>query len=332
MISKKDSKRLTTYIDRFSTARVLVVGDIVLDHYIWGKVSRISPEAPVPVVNVTRESLLLGGATNVVNNIHGLGGHVSVCGVIGQDDAGKQLLHLLRKQGIRTEGLIIDSARPTTIKTRVIAHSQQVVRFDRESKERIERDLHRRIFDYVGQQLREGLDAIVLSDYCKGVVTSGLVRDIVRLAKKHSVIVTVDPKINHFGMYSGVTILTPNIMEASMGSKIEIDNEQTLHKAGNLLLKRLKCDAVLITRGEQGMTLFEHIGRVTHIPTVAREVFDVTGAGDTVISTLTLAMASGASMVDAARISNYAAGIVVGVVGTSVVEPAELKQRIIQSS
>jgi D-glycero-beta-D-manno-heptose-7-phosphate kinase len=332
MISKKDSKRLTTYIDRFSTARVLVVGDIVLDHYIWGKVSRISPEAPVPVVNVTRESLLLGGATNVVNNIHGLGGHVSVCGVIGQDDAGKQLLHLLRKQGIRTEGLIIDSARPTTIKTRVIAHSQQVVRFDRESKERIERDLHRRIFDYVGQRLREGLDAIVLSDYCKGVVTSGLVRDIVRLAKKHSVIVTVDPKINHFGMYSGVTILTPNIMEASMGSKIEIDNEQTLHKAGNLLLKRLKCDAVLITRGEQGMTLFEHIGRVTHIPTVAREVFDVTGAGDTVISTLTLAMASGASMVDAARISNYAAGIVVGVVGTSVVEPDELKQRIIQSS
>jgi rfaE bifunctional protein kinase chain/domain len=332
MISKKDSKRLTTYIDRFSTARVLVVGDIVLDHYIWGKVSRISPEAPVPVVNVTRESLLLGGATNVVNNIHGLGGHVSVCGVIGQDDAGKQLLHLLRKQGIRTEGLIIDSARPTTIKTRVIAHSQQVVRFDRESKERIERDFHRRIFDYVGQQLHEGLDAIVLSDYCKGVVTSGLVRDIVRLAKKHSVIVTVDPKINHFGMYSGVTILTPNIMEASMGSKIEIDNEETLHKAGNLLLKRLKCDAVLITRGEQGMTLFEHIGRVTHIPTVAREVFDVTGAGDTVISTLTLAMASGASMVDAARISNYAAGVVVGVVGTSVVEPDELKQRIIQSS
>ncbi len=332
MISKKDSKRLTAYVDRFSAARVLVVGDIVLDHYIWGKVSRISPEAPVPVVNVTRESLLLGGATNVVNNIHSLGGLVSVCGVIGQDAAGKQLLHLLHEQGIRTEGLIVDSARPTTIKTRVIAHSQQVVRFDRETKERIGRDTHRRIFDYVGKQLSEGLDAIVLSDYCKGVVTSGLVRDIVRLAKKHRVIVTVDPKVSHFGMYSGVTILTPNITEASIGSKIEIDNEQSLLKAGKLLLKRLKCDAVLITRGEQGMSLFDHIGRVTHIPTVAREVFDVTGAGDTVISTLTLAMASGASMVDAARISNYAAGIVVGVVGTSIVKPEELKQRILQGT
>jgi rfaE bifunctional protein kinase chain/domain len=332
MISKKDIKRLTDYVDCFSAARVLVVGDIVLDHYIWGKVSRISPEAPVPIVNVTRESLLLGGATNVVNNIHSLGGLVSVCGVIGQDAAGKQLLHLLHEQGIRTDGLIVDSARPTTIKTRVIAHNQQVVRFDRETKERIERDTHRRIFDFVGKQLSEGLDAIVLSDYCKGVVTSGLVRDIVKLAKKHEVIVTVDPKVSHFGMYSGVTILTPNITEASIGSKIEIDSEQSLLKAGKLLIKRLKCDAVLITRGEQGMSLFDHIGKVTHIPTVAREVFDVTGAGDTVISTLTLAMASGASMVDAARISNYAAGIVVGVVGTSTVKPEELKQRIIQGT
>jgi rfaE bifunctional protein kinase chain/domain len=332
MISKKDIKRLTGYVDLFSDARVLVVGDIVLDHYIWGKVSRISPEAPVPVVNVTRESLLLGGATNVVNNIHSLGGHVSVCGVIGQDEAGKQLLQLLHKQGIRVDGLVVDSSRPTTIKTRVIAHSQQVVRFDRESKERIERDIHRRIFDYVVKQLNEGLDAIVLSDYCKGVVTSALVRDIVRLAKKHKIIVTVDPKVSHFGMYSGVTILTPNITEASIGSKIEIDNERSLLKAGKLLLKRLKCDAVLITRGEQGMSLFDHMGRVTHIPTVAREVFDVTGAGDTVISTLTLAMASGASMVDAARISNYAAGIVVGIVGTATVKPEELKQRIKQAT
>jgi rfaE bifunctional protein kinase chain/domain len=330
MISKKDRKRLIAHIDRFSAARVLVVGDIVLDHYIWGKVSRISPEAPVPVVNVTRESLLLGGATNVVNNIRSLGGLVSVCGVIGSDEAGKQLIHLLHKQGVRTEGLIIDSVRPTTIKTRVIAHSQQVVRFDRETKERIERDTHRRIFNYIERQVAEELDAIVISDYCKGVVTIGLVRDIVRLAKKHQIIVTVDPKVSHFGMYSGVNILTPNIMEASIGSKIEIGNERSLLKAGKLLLKRLKCDAVLITRGEQGMSLFERTGEVTHIPTVAREVFDVTGAGDTVISSLTLAMATGASMVDAARISNYAAGIVVGVVGTAAVQPEELKQRIIQ--
>ncbi len=329
MISKTDRKRLNKYIDLFPATRTLVVGDIVLDHYIWGKVSRISPEAPVPVVNVTKEDLLLGGATNVVNNVHSLGGGVNVCGVIGHDDAGKQVIRLLRAQGIRTDGLIVEQDRPTTIKTRIIAHSQQVVRFDRETKNKIEKETHRRIFEYVGQRVDEGLDAIVLSDYCKGVVTKELVRDIVKLAKKNDVIVSVDPKVSHFGMYSGVTILTPNINEASIGSRMEIDDQPSLLKAGALLLKRLKCRAVLITRGEHGMSLFEQGGRTTHIPTVAREVYDVTGAGDTVISALTLAMAAGANMVDAAGISNYAAGIVVGVVGTATVKPEELKQRIL---
>jgi D-glycero-beta-D-manno-heptose-7-phosphate kinase len=329
MTSKNDRKRLNNYIDRFSSGRVLVVGDIVLDHYIWGKVSRISPEAPVPVVNVTKESLLLGGATNVVNNIHSLSGNVRVCGVIGHDEAGRQLLHLLHSQGINTEGLITDQSRPTTIKTRIIAHNQQVVRFDRETNNKIEKETHQRIFAYIKQQVIEGLDAVVVSDYCKGVVTNALVRDIVKLAKKNNVIVSVDPKVNHFGMYSGVTILTPNVNEASIGSKIEITDEDTLLKAGALLLKTLKCRAVLITRGEQGMSLFQQGGKTTHIPTVAQKVFDVTGAGDTVISALTLAMAAGASAVDAAMISNYAAGIVVGVVGTSAVTPEELKQRIL---
>ncbi|HTP05345.1 MAG TPA: D-glycero-beta-D-manno-heptose-7-phosphate kinase [Nitrospirota bacterium] len=322
------SKRLMKYIDRFPSTRTLVVGDVVLDHYIWGNVSRISPEAPVPVVNVTKESVLLGGATNVVNNVYTLGGKVSVCGVIGHDEAGRQLVHMLRVQGINTDGLIVEDDRPTTIKTRVIAHSQQVVRFDRETKVGIDRDTHRRIFEYIRQQADSGLDAIVLSDYSKGVVTKDLVRDIVKLARKKGIIVSVDPKVNHFGIYSGVTILTPNTKEASIGSKIEIEDEKSLIKAGALLLKRLKCDAVLVTRGEHGMSLFERGGRVTHIPTVAQEVFDVTGAGDTVISTLTLAMAAGAGMVDAARLSNYAAGIVVGVVGTATVKPDELKQKI----
>ncbi len=322
-------KRLNKYIDLFPNTRTLIVGDIVLDHYIWGKVCRISPEAPVPVVNVTRENLLLGGAANVVNNIHSLGGIVRVCGVIGHDEAGRQLLHLLRLQGINTDGLITAPDRPTTIKTRIIAHSQQVVRFDRETKDKIGSDIHRRIFDYVKQQMTEGLDAIVISDYCKGVVTRDLVRDIVKLAKKNNVIVSVDPKVSHFSMYNGVTILTPNVNEASIGSRIEINDQKSLLTAGSLLLKRLKCRAVLITRGEQGMSLFEQGGRITHIPTVAQEVFDVTGAGDTVISALTLAMAAGAGTGDAAVISNYAAGIVVGVVGTAVVKPAELKRRIL---
>ncbi len=328
MISKTGSKRLIQYIDRFPKARILVVGDMMLDHYIWGNVSRISPEAPVPVVHVTKETVLLGAAANVVNNVHALGGSVRVCGVIGHDDAGRQLSHMLRAKGIHTDGLIVESGRPTTIKTRVIAHSQQVVRFDRETKDGIDRDTHRRIYDAVKQHVDDGLDAIILSDYSKGVVTKELVRDIVKLTNKRDLIVSVDPKVNHFGIYSGVTILTPNTKEASLGSKIEIESENSLLKAGTTLLKRLKCKAVLITRGEQGMSLFERNGRITHIPTVAREVFDVTGAGDTVISTLTLAMAAGAPMVDAARLSNVAAGIVVAVVGTATVKPEELKKRI----
>jgi rfaE bifunctional protein kinase chain/domain len=328
MISRAESKRLIKFVDQFPRTRTLVVGDVMLDHYVWGSVSRISPEAPVPVVSVTKENVLLGGASNVVNNIHSLGGRVSVCGVIGRDDAGRQLIHMLRNQGIPTDGLIVEENRSTSIKTRVIAHNQQVVRFDRETKNGIEKDTHLRIYDFVKQRVRDSLDAIVLSDYSKGVITKGLVRDIIKLARKNGVIVSVDPKVNHFGMYSGVTILTPNSKEASIGAKIDIEDEKSLLKAGALLLKRLKCDAVLITRGEHGMSLFERGGRITNIPTVAQEVFDVTGAGDTVISVLTLAMASGAGMVDAARISNYAAGIVVGVVGTAAVKPEELKRKI----
>jgi D-beta-D-heptose 7-phosphate kinase/D-beta-D-heptose 1-phosphate adenosyltransferase len=329
MVSKADSRRLARYVDRFSKARVLVVGDVMIDHYVWGSVTRISPEAPVPVVSVTKETMLLGAAANVVNNIHALGGTVGVCGVIGNDDAGQRLARLLRDQGIDTDGLMVEDGRPTTIKTRVIAHNQQVVRFDREARNSIERDTHRDIYEHVRRRIGEGLDAIVLSDYCKGVVTKPLVRDIVRLARKSGVIVSVDPKVSHFGMYSGVTILTPNAKEASVGAKIDIEDEKSLLRAGSSLLRRLKCDALLITRGEHGMSLFERGGRVTHIPTVAREVYDVTGAGDTVISVLTLAMAAGAPMGDAARISNYAAGIVVGVVGTATVRPGELKENIL---
>jgi D-glycero-beta-D-manno-heptose-7-phosphate kinase len=325
---QSDRTRLLKLIGSFPKCRVLVVGDVMLDHYIWGAVSRISPEAPVPVVNVTRENLLLGAATNVVHNIASLGGDVRVCGVIGHDDAGRQLGSLLRAKGVKTDGLIVDEGRPTTIKTRIIAHSQQVVRFDRESKDGLARSTRKKIFEQVQRQIDEGIEAIIISDYSKGVVTRELVRDTVKLAKKKSIIVSVDPKVNHFGIYRGVSILTPNTKEASLGAKIDIEDDKSLLKAGAALLSRLKCDAVLITRGEHGMSLFERNRKVTHIPTVAQEVFDVTGAGDTVISVLTMAMATGAKLVDAASLSNYAAGIVVGVVGTATVTPEELKQKI----
>ena len=328
MNASAEAKKLIKLVDRFPRARVLVVGDVMIDHYVWGSVSRISPEAPVPVVNVTRETMLLGAAANVASNVSALGGEVGICGVIGRDDAGRQLQHLLKGRGIPADGLVVEPERPTTIKTRVIAHQQQVVRFDRETKEGIGREAHRGIFEQVARRADNGLDAIVISDYCKGVVTKELVRDIVRLARKKGIIVSVDPKVSHFGIYSGVTILTPNVKEASMGSRVEITDERSLLQAGSSLLRRLACDAVLVTRGEHGMSLFEKQGRITHIPTVAREVFDVTGAGDTVISTLTLAMAVGARLVDAAKLSNFAAGIVVGVVGTATVSPDQLKARI----
>lgn len=328
MSGAADAKRLARIVDRFPRTQVLVVGDLMVDHYVWGEVSRISPEAPVPVVRVTREERLLGGAANVAQNIHALGGRADICGVIGQDDAGKQLQHMLRSLGMPTGGLVTDSRRPTTIKTRVIAHHQQVVRVDRENKEGIGKDAHVGILEHVRERIANGLDAVVLSDYCKGVVTKDLVRDIVRLARKRGIVVSVDPKVNHFGIYSGVTILTPNTKEASTGAQIEIDDDASLLRAGKRLLERLSCRAVLITRGEHGMSLFEKSGRITHIPTEAREVFDVTGAGDTVISTMTLAMAARAGLVDAARLSNVAAGIVVGVVGTAAVTPEQLKDRL----
>lgn len=328
MTAAAATRRLVKIIDRFPSTRVLVVGDVMMDHYVWGSVSRISPEAPVPVVNVTRETRLLGAAANVVNNIRSLGGQVDICGVIGHDDAGRQLQHLLHTAGVPTDGLIMEPGRSTTIKTRVIAHHQQVVRFDRETRDGISRETHQKIFERVAEKADEGIDAIVISDYCKGVVTRDLVRDIVRLAKKRGIIVSVDPKVSHFGIYRGVTILTPNTKEASLGARIDIDDDESLLRAGKGLLKRLACDAVLITRSEQGMSLFEKSGRITHIPTVARDVFDVTGAGDTVISALTVSMAAGAKVSDAAMISNYAAGIVVGVVGTATVSTEQLKQRI----
>src|SRR3990172_1821118 len=271
MTSKIRTGSLLKYIDRFPKKRTLAPRAVVLAPSIWGNVSRISPEAPVPVVNVTKESLLPGGAANVVSNIHALGGNVGICGVIGPDEAGKQLLGILRDKGIQTDGLVVEKGRPTTIKTRIIAHSQQVVRFDRETKNGVERDTRSRIMDFVKQQAMSdgGLDAIVLSDYCKGVITKELVRDIVKLAKQNNIIVSVDPKVTHFGIYKGVTILTPNTREASIGSRMEIEDEKGLIKAGTLLLKTLNCHAVLWRDEEllaEGEVTLENLGSLRPLP------------------------------------------------------------------
>jgi len=305
----------------FKDRNILVIGDIILDHYIWGKVSRISPEAPVPVVEVTREEFLLGGAANVAHNIVSLGGRASVIGINGQDIAGEALMNILRQRGVNVDGIFTEN-RPTTVKTRVIAHNQQVVRFDREDRKYVDGKILKGILAYINSVLFR-YDAVIVSDYQKGMISSELISDIVKKTKSRDMFIAVDPKVGHFDFYKGVSLITPNLMEASSGSNTEIRDDNTLLKAGRSLIKKLSCKAVLITRGEQGMSLFEK-NKVTHIPTVARKVYDVTGAGDTVISAFTLACASGANMEEAAVIANHAAGIVVAEVGTAVAAPEQL--------
>lgn len=317
-----DINRLNEVLRNFPKANVLVIGDIMVDEYIWGKVSRISPEAPVPVVNVTKETLLLGGAANVVNNIRSLGGKVCLAGVIGPDDMGRRVIHDLRRIGVDTEGVIVEHERPTTVKTRIVAHSQQMVRYDRESKGLITSDSIEKIVSYIKSSL-DTIDAVVISDYSKGVVSERLIKDVLNIANGKTIV--VDPKMSNFPFYAGVTAITPNHHEAAEGAGIKINDENDVLTAGRIILEKLKCKSVLITMGEEGMSLFEENGDITHIPTVAKEVYDVTGAGDTVISAFTLALAAGADFKEAAYLSNYAAGIVVGKVGTATVAADELK-------
>ncbi len=319
----------SSIINEFRNRNILVIGDLILDHYIWGKVNRISPEAPVPVVEVTRESFMLGGAANVAHNIVAMGGRASVVGIIGKDVTGEVLMNMLGKQGVNCDGIFV-SNRPTTVKTRVIAHNQQVVRFDREDSQ------------YVGGKVLTGIvkhlqsvcgahDGIIISDYKKGMISAELIRSILKAAragrrgKGSGMFVAVDPKVGHFHFYRGVSMITPNLLEASYGSKVEIRDDKTLLRAGKALMKDLRCQAVLITRGEQGMSLFGK-EKISHIPTVARQVYDVTGAGDTVISAFTLAYVSGADMEKAAVIANHAAGVVVAEVGTAVATPEQIME------
>ena len=323
-MKKEKFKRI---ISKFSKAKVLIIGDLILDEFLWGDVSRISPEAPVPVVWVRSESFMPGGAANVANNIHALGGEVYLAGVIGMDERGKTLTEELRKKGIGVEGIIVDGERPTTLKTRVIAHHQQVVRIDKEKMDCLASNMIDQIIDYVKETIKR-IDAIIIEDYGKGVVTPRLLKEVLKLARRHKKIVTVDPKEEHFHYYKGVTAVTPNCYEAARAVGVNIKDGDSVVRIGKSLLNKLKCKAVLITLGEHGMYLFEEKGRVTNIPTFAQDVFDVSGAGDTVIGAFTLALASGADMKRAAHISNLAAGIVVGKVGTAAVTQKELLSRL----
>ncbi len=319
--------RLMNVVQNFRKAKILVVGDFILDQFIWGQVDRISPEAPVPVVQVKRESYMPGGALNVAQNILTLGGTVMPCGVVGRDLFGRMLVKVMKNHAVDTGGVIYDASRPTTQKTRIIAHSQQVVRFDREDAKDISALDLERILKYIQKKIQD-VGGVILEDYGKGVVGPVLIREILKLAKKYKKFVLVDPKEKHFPYYKGVTAITPNRKEACGGLAVfggtDSRDGLTIDEVGQRLLKRLKSQMVLMTLGEEGMALFEKNQKVVRIPTAAKEVFDVSGAGDTVIAVFALCLASGARAREAAYISNLAAGIVVGKLGTATVSREEL--------
>ncbi|MEJ2723443.1 MAG: D-glycero-beta-D-manno-heptose-7-phosphate kinase [Deltaproteobacteria bacterium] len=319
---------LAGYMDKFPEACILVVGDIIMDEYIWGDVSRISPEAPVPVVDVRDQTKMLGGAANVLNNIVSLGGRATLCGVIGDDPTGWEILERLKATGAITSGVVMESKRPTSIKTRIIAHNQQVVRFDRESRKSIQDESRNKLLRVV-EDHRGEIGAVVVADYGKGVISRGLMEGLQELLKDTGVPLTVDPKIGNFDCYHGVDVITPNHHEAGAFSRVEIVDEESLVRAGRQMMEELACGTVLVTQGKEGMTLFEKNGEISHIPTVAKKVFDVTGAGDTVVSTFCLGLALGMDMKSAAVISNFAAGIVVAEVGTTTVRVEELRKVIL---
>jgi D-beta-D-heptose 7-phosphate kinase/D-beta-D-heptose 1-phosphate adenosyltransferase len=282
------------------------------------------------VVQVEEESLVLGGAGNVVNNIISLGGQALLCGVIGNDAMGRELVHMLQKMNSPTHGLVVEDRRPTTIKTRIVAHSQQVVRVDREEREFVSEASIESITTTIKEQVGS-IDAIVVADYGKGVVTRSLMDGMRSLSQGSQTILAVDPTVRNVALYKDVTLITPNHYEAQQMSGIHIEDDQSVRQAGAHLLEELGCQTVLITQGDKGMTLFEGNGKTTQIPTVARKVFDVSGAGDTVIATLALALAAGLTARQAAVLANLAAGVVVGEIGTAAVAASRLKEILIET-
>jgi D-beta-D-heptose 7-phosphate kinase/D-beta-D-heptose 1-phosphate adenosyltransferase len=315
-------------------ARIVVVGDVMLDQFIWGSVSRISPEAPVPVLDFERESFMPGGAANVARNLRALGVPTALCGVVGQDTAGRQLRRLLLARHIGCAGLLAQAARHTSVKTRVVAHKQQVVRIDRETRGGLDEGPTRRLLARVRAGLA-GAGAVIVGDYGKGVVTQRLLDELKAMCRQQGVWLSLDPKPVHHLDLSGLSLITPNRKEAFELASLRDETRAAdpladgdLLRAAERLLGQLRPAVLLITLGELGMLLCQHGQKPVHIPTVAQEVFDVSGAGDTVIAVFTLAIAAGASPLEAAVLSNHAAGLVVGKIGTATVTPAELVESV----
>lgn len=320
-----DSKRLEKIVSNFKGKKVAVVGDIMLDRYFWGNVTRVSPEAPVPVVDLKDESYHLGGAANVSANLRSLGLNVIQCGLIGKDEMGFKLVSLSERLGIDCTGVFADEHRPTTVKTRVFGNNQQIVRLDTENTDSVDHAGEKHILNILNAE--KNISAVIFGDYNKGAITNIMIREIITECKNREIPVLVDPKFDNFYDYSKISLFKPNRKEAENALGYKLNTEENVRKAGKELVRQLKAENVLLTLGAEGMMLFESNGNILNVPTEARYVADVSGAGDTVIATFAAALTGGASSQEAAIISNQAAGIVCGKPGVVSVTLEELKAK-----
>ncbi len=326
---KLTEKRLLALKKKFKDLKVAVIGDMMLDCYFWGDVKRISPEAPVPVVEVESEFYRFGGAANVALNIHKLGGTPIPIGVIGYDSYGTIFTSLINEIDINSDGIIVDENRPTTAKTRVIADSQHVVRIDKESKKYLVKEVQNKILKFLTDNIK-GLDGIILQDYNKGVLSPNLIEKIIKLANQNNILVTVDPKFTNFFSYKNVTVFKPNRKEAEDVLGYKIRTNEDISAAGKTLLQKLNAEYILLTLGEGGIAVFESQKPEKRMPTKARKVADVSGAGDTVISTLTMALAAKANILEASYLANYAGGLVCEEVGIIPIDIDKLFDTVIK--
>jgi rfaE bifunctional protein kinase chain/domain len=306
----------------FSDVKVLIVGDVMLDRYCWGGVNRISPEAPVPVVNLEKTEVTLGGAANVAANVVGLGAKALLVGVIGKDSEAKLFPKFLREKGISHDYLVETENRPTTVKTRIVAHNQHIVRIDQETDKQLSNEEEIDVLNKI-QEVFEQASIVIISDYAKGLLTNNIIQRLITLGRERNKPVLVDPKGKDYAKYHGATLLTPNKKEAYQATEIE-----NVEQAGQILMNKLDLHALLITQGEDGMTLFENDKKPFKLNALARKVYDVTGAGDTVIATLAVAYASGFDLAQSANLANIAAGFVVEKVGTTTIDIKELREAL----
>ncbi|MFA5479876.1 MAG: D-glycero-beta-D-manno-heptose-7-phosphate kinase [Candidatus Muiribacteriota bacterium] len=321
-----DLNKIYKVLDNFKNHRILVFGDLMIDEFIFSDVKRISPEAPVPIAEVKEKSYRLGGASNVAANIKSLDGEVMLSGVVGDDGFGRLFKQTALDMGIDVSCITEDNTRPTTVKTRIIAHNQQIARIDSEKKHIISNSLSEIIFDSIKNKC-EKFDAVIVSDYAKGALNNELIKKITDFFRKNGKISAIDPKVRNIELLRGFDYIKPNVKEAEILSEMEIFDEKTLFEAGQKMFETLKPEAFILTRGPEGITAFDRAGHFT-VPTVAKKVYDVTGAGDTTIAVFTMALCSGATLREAVIIANVAAGIVVGEVGTATVKVEDIKNHI----